>query len=375
MSNGTVSSRLLSLDVFRGITVMAMILVNNPGDWGHIYTPLEHAAWNGCTLADLVFPFFLFIMGISIVFAMETRKADPANHQQLMFKALRRAVIICCLGWFMSIFLNWDFATLRIPGVLPRIGVVYLLCSFIYIKSYYRVQTLLIAVILVGYYILLTQIAVPDTGHASLEPETNLGAWLDRTILGTAHLWKESKTWDPEGLLSTLPAIATGLLGVLTGTWLKQKDQSEQTKVYVMLTSGAILTGLGFLCNVWFPINKALWTSSYVLFTGGLALLCFALCYWVIDVQGYRRFTKPFIVYGVNAITVFVVSGLVARSMNRIMVNYQGRKTSSSNAIYQSLFVPHLAPLNASLAWAIGYVLVWMIVLWAMYNKRIFIKI
>ncbi|WP_345950102.1 DUF5009 domain-containing protein [Mucilaginibacter sp. PAMB04274] len=371
----TKSPRLLSLDVFRGITVMAMILVNNPGSWGHIYPPLEHAAWNGCTPTDLVFPFFLFIVGISIPFAMETKKADPSTHMTLMLKALRRAVIIFLLGVFMSFFLNWDLSTVRIPGVLQRIALVYLICSLIYIKTGYRVQAVLAALFLIGYYLLMTRVPVPGGTAPNLEPETNLGAWLDRTIFTSAHLWKQSKTWDPEGLLSSMPALSTGLLGILTGTWLRQKNYTSQTKVYALLGAGILLTGLGLLWNVWFPINKSLWTSSYVLFAGGLGMLCFMLCYWLIDVQGYRRFTKPFVVYGVNAITVFVVSGMMARAMGRIKVNFQGDKASLNTALYDTLFTPYFSPINASLGWAIGYVLLWMAILWVMYNRGILIKI
>jgi predicted acyltransferase len=369
------SSRLQSLDVFRGLTVMIMTLVNNPGDWGHIYPPLEHATWNGCTVADLVFPSFLFIVGVSIVFAMQTTKQQPENHGKLIGKIIKRALIIAGLGLFMSFFLNWDFSTLRFPGVLQRIAVVYLICGLIFIKSGYRFQAILAVIILVGYHVLMTKVPLPGTGVASLEPETNLGAWLDRTVFTTAHLWKQSKTWDPEGLLSTLPAVATGLLGVLNGTWLKQPTYSPKVKVYGMLAAGVLLAAAGLVWNIWFPINKALWTSSFVLFIGGLDLLFFALCYWLIDIEGYKGAVKPFVVYGVNAITVFVVSGLAARSMNRIMVTHNGSKTSLSNALYQQFFVPHFSPLNASLAWAIAYVLVWMLILWVMYNKRIFIKI
>jgi predicted acyltransferase len=368
--------RLLSLDVFRGITVMAMVLVNNPGDWGHIYAPLEHAHWNGCTPTDLVFPFFLFIMGVSIVYAMQSKKADSINHSALLIKSLKRAAVIFALGLFMSTFWDWDLSTIRIPGVLQRIALVYLICSIIYIKTGYPSQVILLALILAGYYALMTLVPVPDVGVPNLQPETNLGAWLDRTLMGTAHLWKESKTWDPEGLLSTLPAIGTGLLGILTGTWLKRKDRADSTKIYLMLGAGILIAALGLLWNNWFPINKALWTSSYVLFTGGLAILSLALCYWLVDVQRYRWFTKPFVVYGVNAITVYVASGLIARSMNRIHIDYRGNNVSlSSAAMYDAFFDNTFSTYNASLAWAIAFVLAWMVVLWVMYNRRIFIKI
>jgi predicted acyltransferase len=375
MSHHTSASRLLSLDVFRGITVMAMILVNNPGDWGHIYAPLEHAHWNGCTPTDLVFPFFLFIMGVSIVYAMETKKANTGNHGQLLIKALRRAAIIFGLGLFMSTFWVWDLSTIRIPGVLQRIALVYLICSSVYVKTGYRTQAVMLVSILIAYYLLMTVVPVPGYGPANLQPETNLGAWLDRTLMGTAHLWKESKTWDPEGLLSTLPAVGTGLLGILTGTWLKRKGKSNSTKVYAMLGAGAVLIILGLVWNIGFPINKSLWTSSYVLFAGGLAILSLALCYWIIDVQRYNKYTRPFVVYGVNAITVFVGSGIIARSMNKIQIDFQGGRVSLSSALYDTFFGPYLSPINASLAWAVSFVLVWMVILWIMYNRGILIKI
>lgn len=352
-----------------------MTLVNNPGDWGHIYAPLEHAHWNGCTPTDLVFPFFLFIMGVSVVYAMQTKKADAVNHTSLMLKVLRRTLIIFGLGIFMAIFLNWNFATVRIPGVLQRIAIVYLICGLLFIKSGVRTQTLVLGLVLIGYYLIMTYIPVPGFGEPNLDAETNLGAWLDRKLLTTNHLWNQSKTWDPEGILSTMPAIGTGLLGLLTGTWIKRTNTDNKTKIYAMLGVGFILSALGMFWNFWFPINKSLWTSSYVLFSGGLAIIVFALCYWLIDVQGYRRFTKPFLVYGLNAIFVYVISGMMARGLNRWQVNYQGGKTSMSTFLYQSFFSPYFSPINASLAWAVTYMLVWLLILWAMYSRRIFIKI
>jgi predicted acyltransferase len=371
----TTSSRLVSLDVFRGLTVMFMILVNNPGDWGHIYKPLEHAEWNGCTLADLVFPFFLFIVGVSIVYALETKKQVQADHGQLTLRILRRAAIIFGLGLFMSLYWYWDFSTVRIPGVLQRIALVYLLCGLIYVKTDYRLQTALFLIILIGYYLLMTRVAVPGYGMANLQPETNLGAWLDRLIFTPAHLWNQSRTWDPEGLLGTLPAMGTTLLGTLTGTWLKRKGLTERARVGLMLLAGIVLAGAGLWWNISFPINKALWTSSFVLFTGGLALIVFGLCYFLVDVLGYKKWTTSFVVYGVNPITVFVASGLLARTMNKVQINFQGEDMSLTTALYGTFFSNNLSPINASLAWAISFVLVWMIILWIMYNRRIIIKI
>ncbi|QJD95865.1 DUF5009 domain-containing protein [Mucilaginibacter robiniae] len=375
MSSNTLQRRLLSLDFFRGFTVAAMILVNNPGDWGHIFPPLEHAAWNGCTLADLIFPFFLFIMGVSIVYALESKKADATNHKALMLKVLRRSCIILAIGLFRSIYWFWDIHTVRIPGVLQRIAVVYLVIGFIYIKTNYRVQAALLLIILVGYYLLLTQVPVPGIGHASLQAETNLGAWLDRTLFGTAHLWQASKTWDPEGLLSSLPAVGTGMLGLLTGTWLKRSDQPNTIKVYALLVAGLVLVIAGLLWNYSFPLNKSIWTSSFVLFTGGLAMWSLTLCYWLIDIQGYRRFTKPMVVYGVNAILVYVSSELIARTMDRLKVDYQGESVSLKEALYDAFFDSYFVPGVASFLWSLCFVLVWLIILWTMYNRKIFIKI
>lgn len=370
------SNRLLSLDVFRGLTVMAMTLVNNPGDWGHIYAPLEHAAWNGCTLADLVFPFFLFIVGVSIVYALEkTKKQVTANHGSLMLKIVRRAAIIFGLGLFMGLYWYWDFSRVRIPGVLQRIALVYLLCALIYVKTGYRTQLGLLALALVSYYLLMTLVPVPGYGKASLDAETNLGAWLDRLIFTPAHLWNQSHTWDPEGLLGTLPAMGTCLLGILTGTWLKQKGRSEGAKVGGIIITGLMLVSAGLLWNMAFPINKALWTSSFVLFTGGLAMMLFATSYWLIDVLQYRKFTKPFLVYGVNPITVFVASGLLARTLNHVNVTVKGSQVNVNSFLYQNFFTPYFSPLNASLVWAICYVLFWLIILWVMHKKGLVVKV
>ncbi|OCX51130.1 DUF5009 domain-containing protein [Mucilaginibacter sp. PPCGB 2223] len=374
-------NRLLSLDVFRGITVAAMVLVNNPGDWGHIYAPLEHAAWNGCTPTDLIFPFFLFIVGVSIVFAMETKKADPANHKKLMLNVLRRAGIIMLLGWLLSAYPFYNFNehhfinlhTLRIPGVLVRIGIVFGICGTLYLNTTRKTQLWLFWIFLIGYYLIMTLVPVPGFGPANLQPETNLGAWIDRTLIGEAHLWKESKVWDPEGLLGTIPACGTTLFGIMIGTWLKRKDKDEATKIAWMFSTGLGAVMLGLLWDLFFPINKALWSSSYVLYAGGLSTLGLAFCYWIIDVQGYNRFVKPAVVYGVNAIFVFSFSAILVRTLGFIHVTE--KKITLSQYIFQTVFKPHFSPVNASLAWAICFNLFFMLILWIMYNRKIFIKV
>ena len=372
----TPKPRLLSLDVFRGITVAMMTLVNNPGSWAHIYTPLEHSEWNGCTPTDLVFPFFLFIVGVSIVFAMESKKADPALHRQLIIGIIRRAVILFAIGLLLSLFPRFHFATVRIPGVIQRIAVVYLIVSLLYIYQSRKAMLITFWAILIGYYLIMTFIPVPGVGYANLNPETNLGAWIDRSVLGEAHLWKSSKTWDPEGILTDLPAVATGIFGVLIGTFLKRKDQPEAQKVSWLFAVGVLAIIAGLLADLFFPINKALWTSSYVLYAGGLAILGLTLLYWLIDVQGYKRFTKPFVIFGVNAITVYTFSGIIPRILGMIKFNnHEGTTVNLQEYLYNTFFTPYFSPINASLAGGLTYVLIWYIILWLMYRKNLIIKV
>lgn len=372
MEAGTaVKKRLLSLDVFRGATVAAMILVNNPGDWGNVYAPLLHAHWNGCTPTDLVFPFFLFIVGVSIAYALSSRKNDPSGHGKLLKKIIIRTLILFGLGLFLSLFPRFDFSTVRIPGVLTRIAVVYLIASLLFLKFSSRTLAWTAGGLLVFYYLSMTLIPVPGIGPANLEPETNLGAWIDRSVLTTAHLWKSSKTWDPEGIWSTIPAVATSLAGILCGLWLKKEDDPGN-KISWMFTFGIAGILGGWIWDLFFPINKSLWTSSFVLYTGGWAVCGLALLYWLIDVKGYRRFTTPFVIYGINAITVFFVSGLVPRILTRIDV---AEGVNLRQWLYQTFYTPWFSPVNASLAWAVSYVLGWFVILWIMYKKGIVIKV
>lgn len=380
------SQRLLSLDFFRGLTVATMILVNNPGSWGHIYAPLEHAEWHGCTPTDLVFPFFLFIVGVSIAYAMSTKKLDPKSHRSTILRALKRGLILFGLGLFLAFFPR-NFETffadpltpllnLRIMGVLQRIGIVFFICAVIFLKQSEKNIFRILVLLLITYWALMSFVPVPGVGVANLEKETNLGAWLDRTILTEAHLWKAAKTWDPEGILSTLPAIATGLFGILVGSYLKRKDIADGTKVSWLFSTGAIAVFAGLLWDLIFPINKALWTSSYVLYTGGLATITLSICYWIIDVNKYTRFTQPFVVYGVNAITVFFVSGLMPRLLNMIKIEQSnGEKLGALTAFYETVFVPYFSPVNASLAYAIVFVLFFYVILWLMYKRNIIIKV
>ncbi|MBD3749883.1 MAG: DUF1624 domain-containing protein [Sphingobacteriales bacterium] len=366
--------RLLSLDFFRGFTVVAMILVNNPGDWGHIYAPLEHAEWNGCTPTDLIFPFFLFIVGVSIVYALSGEKEDLAHHSKVFLSVIKRAAILFALGLLLSLFPYFNFSVVRIPGVLTRIAVVYLITAILFIKFDEKILFKIFIGLLLIYWLMMTLIPVPGVGFPNLEPETNLGAWLDRTVFTEAHLWVSSKTWDPEGLLSTLPAVGTALFGVLIGLTLKSKQRSDENKVAWLFTYGIIATLGGLVFDLIFPINKSLWTSSYVLYSGGLASMGLALCYWLIDVQGFTLLTKPFVIYGINAITVFFASGIIARSMNLIHVSLNGETVTLKGWFYEQFFTPYFSPYNASLAGAITFVLIWYVILWMMYQKNIIIK-
>jgi predicted acyltransferase len=371
----TPSKRLLSLDVFRGITVAAMILVNNPGDWAHIYSPLEHAEWNGCTPTDLIFPFFLFIVGVSIVFALDSGKSDLNSHPKLIKSIIIRSLKLFALGLILSLFPYFDFSVVRIPGVLQRIAIVYLVASLLFIKLKPKTLLQIFGLLLIGYWLLMSLVPVPGIGSANLGKDTNLGAWIDRTLLTEAHLWKSAKTWDPEGLFSTIPAIATGLFGVLMGIILKAKQRTQENKVVWLFFFGFFGFLLGLIVDLFFPINKSLWTSSYVLYTGGLASMGLAFCYWLIDVRQVTWFTKPFVIYGINAITVFFASGIIARSMNIIKTTLNGQEISLKGYLYQQFFTPYLSPLNASLAGAITFVLIWLLVLWLMFRKNIIIKV
>ncbi|WP_083320874.1 acyltransferase family protein [Hymenobacter glacialis] len=369
--------RLVSLDVFRGITVMAMILVNNPGDWGHIYPPFEHAEWNGCTPTDLIFPFFLFIVGVSLVYALDGVKQQGGPQGAVLWRVARRAAVLFGLGLLLSLYPKFDFSVVRIMGVLQRIALVFLGCSFIFLKSSWRTQAWLVVVFLVSYAVLMQVVPVPGFGPANLEPATNLGAWLDRLVFSEAHLWKSSKTWDPEGLLGTLPALGTGLLGVLTAQWLRRRDREPATKVAWLFVAAGAVTILGLVWAPWFPINKALWSSPYVLYTGGLAIAGLAALYWVCDVQGYRAWTRPALVYGVNAILVFCLSALLSRTFGLFKLALPTGKTGGLKEwLYEWGIAPFFTdPRAASLMGAVVLIIIWYFILSWMYKKNVVLKV
>jgi predicted acyltransferase len=391
--------RLLSLDVFRGMTVAGMLLVNDPGTWSAIFPPLEHAEWNGWTPTDLIFPFFLFIVGITTHLSLSARRARGDNDSAIVKQILRRGLIIYLLGFAMAMFpfyqwgdisaipnaTPWDrilfrIEHVRILGVLPRIAIVYVCAALLTLRTTVRQQIIIIAVLLFGYWFAMTLITVPgeNTIGALLlnTHDRNLASYLDRLILGTNHTWIGSVTFDPEGPMSTIPAIATAMLGVLAGRWIALRDKSLLERISALFAAGAIGMMLGLMWNWAFPINKNLWTSSYVIFTAGMATVALATIMWIVDYTNVKWWTKPFVVFGVNPIVAFVGSGVMARLIYTLWhVNYQGKSVVIQNAIYQIVFLPWLPPRVASLAFAISFVLLWYGILLVLYKRNIILKV
>ncbi|MCY7374872.1 MAG: DUF5009 domain-containing protein [Pyrinomonadaceae bacterium] len=385
MSVETEKNRLLSLDVFRGMTIAGMVLVNNPGTWSAIYSPLAHAEWHGATPTDLVFPFFLFIVGISITLALGKRVEVGGIGKDIYWKILRRSLIIFGLGLFMAAFPFYSFvkgewldvSNLRIMGVLQRIAVCYLFAALIFVRTNWKQQAIIAAALLLVYWALMTLINVPGCELTTFNDKAcNLAAYLDRVILTENHIWKSAKVFDPEGLLSTLPAIATTLAGVLCGHWLR-REKSDYEKVAAMFFFGVVLAAIGWAWSFWFPINKSLWTSSYVVYTAGLALCFLGFCYWLIDIKGYKKWAKPFVIFGVNALALFVFSGLLAKLLGIIKVgaDADGKSISLQKWIFDVIFLPLASPINASLMFAGSYILLWLFLMWLLYLKRIYIKV
>jgi len=369
-----VAGRLVSLDVFRGITIAAMVLVNNPGSWEHIYWPLEHAEWQGWTPTDFVFPFFLVIVGVAITLAFGSRVENGRSKRDLYLKVVKRTLIIFGIGLFLNALPYFRLSELRIPGVLQRIAVCYFFASILFLTTKTRTQVAITIALLLGYWLLVKVIPAPGFAAGDLTKEGSLPSFIDRVVFGK-HVWAQAKIYDPEGLLSTIPALATTLIGVLTGHWLRSK-RSGYEKVAGLFAAGAICVAVGWAWNPFFPINKALWTSSYVLFTGGLALQFLALCYWVIDIKGYRRWAKPFETFGLNAIALYVVADLIAVLLELINVSGpDGSKISLGSWIFEKLFASWASPVNASLAFAFTFVLVCLGLMWILYRRKIFIKI
>ncbi len=361
--------RLVSLDVFRGITIAAMILVNNGGDSQHTYWPLEHSRWNGWTPTDLVFPFFLFIVGLSMVLSFGSRLSKGYTRRKLMLHALKRSAIIFALGVFLYAYPNFDWHTARVPGVLQRIAVTYLITSILYLYASRTVRYVLSAFLLLAYWLVLTRIPVPGYGAGVLTIDGNLVGYIDRSLLYN-HLWIAHR-FDPEGILSTLPSIVTCLLGLFTGEWMRSA-RTPLRKIAGMAGAGVAAIIAGEIWNLWFPINKSIWTSSFVLLTAGLALIGFAACYWLIDVRGKRAWGRPFEVFGVNPLAIYFLASWAETASYHHHIHGESIKTFLYNRFIAPLFAN---PYHASLFWGLSYVVLFFLIAWMMYRKRIFIRL
>ena len=445
------NTRLVSLDVFRGLTIAGMVLVNNPGTWSAIYGPLKHAEWHGITPTDYIFPFFLFIVGVAIPIALKKRMQNGVSGK-IYRKIISRAAMIFALGLLMSmipffqfndttgipyalkialvlsfstaLFLYllekrtaaaitaavsaatilivyfaggtvvwYNFSTMRIPGVLQRIAVCYLIASIIFLHTDWKQQAAISVSLLLLYWLLMTIVPVRGCDVTTVDDKAcNLAAYLDRLILTEAHMWRSAKVFDPEGILSTIPAIVTTLSGVLTGSWMTRpitgssdsgeksaipNPQSQIDKAAGLFFAGTVLLAAGWSWSLLFPLNKSLWTSSYVLYTSGLALLTLASCYYLIDVKGYKKWSWPFVVFGVNALALFVFSGIMARllGMIRLAGPEEGKEISLQQWIFGNLFLSWASPINASLVYAVCFILFWLFLMWLLYRKKIFVKV
>lgn len=368
-------SRLVSLDVMRGLTVALMILVNNAGDGRVSYAQLRHSAWNGCTLTDLVFPNFLFIIGASIVLAFRSRRERGVPRKTVLLQVFRRAVLIFTIGLVLNAMPTLHLADLRYYGVLQRIAICYLAASVVYLAGGLWASMVVCLLSLVGYWWSITKVPMPEFGLPGvgvpiLDRTGNLASLLDRMLVPPAHLYHHG-VYDPEGLLSTLPAIGTTLLGVLAISWLAT-HYSAATKVKVLVAAGSLFAGTGLAWAQSFPLNKRLWTSSFVLFAAGISMMLLAVLFWLLDrPSGVRRGLEPWMALGSNALTAYIFSELLAIGLGAILlpsgINLQ-------QYLYQSL--PHrLPPAFASLMYSVVFVIVCTLPMLELYRRRIFVKL
>lgn len=422
-----VRERLISLDVFRGLTILLMTIVNNPGDWGNVYPPLLHAQWNGCTPTDLVFPFFIFIMGVAVPLAMPDKKYDETTFNKILIRSLRmlclgiffnffgkiqlfgldgiplligRLIITFAVGYaLMGNFSNRlknifafsilaiyiilayggfeNYADVRLPGVLQRIAIVYFVVSLLYLKTSRKTQLFTGIVLLFGYWAIMTLVPVPGIGEANLERGTNLAAWVDSVLL-KGHMYHETNTWDPEGILSTIPSIVNGIIGLFIGQILLL----SVTKIQKAQRMGMIGTSLIFFGLIWdlvFPINKSIWTSSYALYTIGLATVCLTVLYYIIDIKEFKKGFKLFVIWGVNPMIVFFASQIIPQAL--VMIRFQNPSLPSEQInlldyLYRFGIAPFFSnPMTASLAGALTYVAIWTFILWIFYRNKLIFKV
>ncbi len=377
------SGRLVSLDVFRGITIAGMILVNNPGDWSHVYWPLLHAEWSGWTPTDLIFPFFLFIVGVAMPYSFARRLSNGGSRGKLLRHIVVRSLIIFALGMMLSGIPNFNYSHRLILSTLQRIAVIYLMSGTIYMFSGVVAQVVVAVFCIALYWALMLWVPVPGYGAGILTPVGNMWWYMDKILLQGWHqhlfVIGNYTLHHAEGILSLIPSISTVLFGSLTGHYLRS-DRSRIEKAAGMMVAGNFGLVIGIIMSIWFPINKLLWSSSYVVFTAGFALEFLGVCYWLIDIKGYKKWSEPFLVFGSNAITVFFLSGLVAIILDLVVVVAAGPagatlRMTLKEYLFGAVFAPVAGPYNASLLFAIAYVLIWYAVMYVFYKKKIFIKV
>jgi predicted acyltransferase len=381
MAENSRQSRLVSLDAFRGATIAGMILVNNPGSWSESYAQLKHSAWNGWTFTDMIFPFFLWIMGVALTFSLSRRRESGASKGRLMIHILRRGLIIFALGIVVNGFpfgvgAPFSLATLRIPGVLQRIAFCYVAASALFLTTRVRALVLWCICLLGAYWALVMLVPVPGFGPGVLNPVGSLCWFVDSSILkGHTWIYAPAEGFDPEGVVSTIPALATTLFGVLTG-WFLRSDRPRVEKPAPMFVAGFAMVLAGVVAGVWLPINKNMWTSSYALLMGGWALVCFAAFYWVIEVKNRAGWTTPLVIFGMNAITLYVLSELTATLLEVITTGSSAGAPLSLHAqVYSALFAPIPGPANASLAYAVAFDAVMFAAGWIMWKRKWFLRV
>lgn len=363
-------TRLHSLDIFRGLTIAVMITVNNPGLETHVYPILEHARWNGLTLADLVFPSFVFIMGVSVVLSFSGQRAKGIAPARMLRKTLRRALILFALGVFLSVLPYFDFANYRIPGVLQRIAIVYAACVPVYLYTSWKTQARLAAILLIGYWLLMTLTPVPGYGHPILEPGKNLAAWLDARVI-PGRFWQGS--WDPEGILSTIPAIASGIAGMLAGHLLRSQIAPE-SKIILLYLAGFSTFALANAWNLSFPINKNLWTSSFVCYVAGLDAMILASLFFLVDLRHRQKGLGWARAFGANAITAYLVAEALGDVLTFVPGDHQ-HGTSITGWLMDKILAAGCNAEIVSLVYAILFTGLCFIPIYFLYRKKIFLKI
>ena len=367
------TERLVSLDAFRGFTMALMVLVNNAGSGRDSYMQLRHSEWNGWTITDTVFPSFLWIVGVAITLSLGKRLDQGSPRSKLLAQVCRRSSILFALGLAVYAFPHFSLATQRILGVLQRIAICYLVASTIFLFTRLRGQICWLAGLLVAYWLLMTLVPVPGYGSGRLDVEGNFAHYVDQMVLGS-HNYRHTKTWDPEGIVSTIPSIATALLGVMAGHLLRLR-RSLADRLKRLFLAGVVLLAAGWICALWMPINKKLWTDSFCLFMAGLDFLVYAGFAWLIDGLGWRKPVKPLVILGMNAITIYMVSEFAAEILDAIRWTTAGGPVSLQRYLYHSLFSPLGSPPNASLLYSLAFTGAMFLVAYAMYRRGWFLRV